>query len=96
MTWVLVGNHDFTLIKNKKFYFDLWDVISWYQSPGLRELDEHSCESRLKLRIYKSFQNSFQKYPKKDEMCTISQSRKVYPKLPTMLFVYDDYDIIIC
>ena len=34
------------------------DVTSWFQSLGLSELEEHSCESSLKSR--KDFQNDFQ------------------------------------
>ena len=33
-------------------------VTSWYRSLGLSELEEHSCESSLKLR--KRFSNGFQ------------------------------------
>ena len=38
----------------------------------------------------------FQKYLRVYEMCTISQSKQIYPKLPTLLFVIDDYDRTTC
>ena len=46
--------------ENENVYYGFWDVTSWYLSHILRDLDEHSCDSILKLWISKSvFINNF-------------------------------------
>ena len=63
------------------------DVTSWYQSLSLSELEEHSCESSLKLRkrILKiDFQMVF-KIIKEDAMCTISRGQQVDPNYHTII-----------
>ena len=56
--------------------FVILDVRSWYQSLGLSELEEHSCESSLKSR--KVFKREFKmvfKMSKGGRGGTISRSQ---------------------
>lgn len=45
------------LFKNENFGLEFWDVISWYQSLGLRDSGTHTGMFELKLRTwYENFQ----------------------------------------
>ena len=65
------------------------DVTSWYQSLGLSELEEHSCNSSLKSRkvlkrkkIKMVFKLSKRRTRRYDQPEPVSN-----PKIPYMIFV---------
>lgn len=48
--------------KNEKFMLKNRDITSWYQHPGLRDLYEHSYDSKLKLRMCNFLPKFLKKY----------------------------------
>lgn len=65
-------------------------VTSWYQSLGLSELEEHSCDSSLKSRrvlkreikmVFKLIKKRTRRYDQPEPVSN--------PKIPCMLFVFE-------